>query len=57
MPFGATDAPEMCYLRIKRSYGMEEVIGSIPIRSTNKPQQINSLAMTPFSIIFGLGAE
>jgi hypothetical protein len=40
-----------------RFHGMEEVIGSIPIRSTNNPLQINCLAMMPFFIILLLGAE
>jgi hypothetical protein len=31
-------------------HGMEEVIGSIPIRSTNKPLHINCLAKTLFAL-------
>jgi hypothetical protein len=33
-----------------RFHGMEEVIGSIPIRSTNKPLHINCLAKTLFAL-------
>lgn len=33
-----------------RFHGMEEVIGSIPIRSTNKPYRLSSLASLPDSL-------
>ena len=39
-----------------RFHGMEEVTGSIPVRSTNKPSQINHLQPLPNSIFVDLVA-
>jgi len=37
-------------LRFPAHHGMEEVVGSIPTRSTNKPYKINQLETSPGSL-------
>ena len=36
---------------------MEEVTGSIPVRSTNNPLHINCLAGAPYALFTRIGAE
>ena len=40
-----------------RFHGMEEVIGSIPIRSTNNPYKMNDFQFQASSFYWGEGAE